>query len=164
VLAENRLREFALPMFKRIGNTRSVAVAYGRIADILQARGQLDEVLNIWQTEQLPVYEKLGDVRSKALTMGKIADILQARGQLDEALNIRENHELPVYEKLGDVRSKALTMCWIAIFLWKKNPEEHRERIRELLCQAKQDFQRMRLPQADSIQKLIESYGLSCDQ
>ena len=103
-------------------------------------------------------------MRSKAVTMGKIADILQARGQLDEALNIRENHELPVYEKLGDVREKAVTMWWIAILLWRKNPEAHRERIRELLCQAKQDFQQMRLPQADSIQKFIDSYGLSCDK
>jgi hypothetical protein len=53
----------------------------GKIADILQARGQLDEALRIYQEEELPVYERLGDVRAKAITMGKIAGILQARGQ-----------------------------------------------------------------------------------
>ncbi len=161
--ALNALQNHALPIYgERLNNEREKAVTMGKIAYILQARGQLDEALNKLN-ETLPVYEKLGDVREKAVTMGKIAYILQARGQLDEALNIRENHELPVYEKLGDVREKTVTMWWIAILLWKKNPEEHRERIRELLCQAKQDFLRMRLPQADSIQKYIESFGLSCD-
>jgi hypothetical protein len=53
----------------------------GKIADILQARGQLDEALRIHQEEALPVYERLGDMRSKAFTMGKIAGILQAQGQ-----------------------------------------------------------------------------------
>ena len=44
----------------------------GKIADILQARGQLDEALRIRQHEELPVYERLGDVRSKALTWWQI--------------------------------------------------------------------------------------------
>ena len=77
----------------------------GKIADVLAARGDLDEALRIRREEELPVYEKLGDVRSRAVTMGKIADVLAARGDLDEALRIRREEELPVYEKLGDVRS-----------------------------------------------------------
>ncbi len=75
-----------LPVYEKLGDVRAKAVTMGKIADILQARGQLDEALNIRENHELPVYEKLGDVRSKAVTMGKIADILQARGQLDEAL------------------------------------------------------------------------------
>jgi hypothetical protein len=55
----------------------------GKVADILQARGELDEALRIRQEEELPVYERLGDVREKAVTMGKVADILQARGELE---------------------------------------------------------------------------------
>ncbi|MCK6519319.1 metallophosphoesterase, partial [Myxococcota bacterium] len=64
------------------GEDREVALAAGLRADILQARGQLDEALRIRWDEVLPVYERLGDVHGKAVTMGKIADILQARGQL----------------------------------------------------------------------------------
>ena len=94
---------------------RSRAVTMGKIADILQARGETDEALRIRREEELPVYERLGDVRAKAVTMGKIADILQARGELDEALRIRREEELPVYERLGDVRSKAVTMQKIAM-------------------------------------------------
>jgi phosphopentomutase len=56
----------------------------GLIADILQARGQLDEALRIYKEEALPVFKRLGDLRSKAITMGKIADILQAQGQGDQ--------------------------------------------------------------------------------
>jgi tetratricopeptide (TPR) repeat protein len=109
----------------------SVAVARGRIADILEARGQLDEALRILQKEQLPVYERLGDVRSKAVTMGKIADILEARGQLDEALRIRRQEQLPVYERLGDVCSKAVTMGYIADILQARGQLDEALRIRQ---------------------------------
>jgi tetratricopeptide (TPR) repeat protein len=99
------------------GADREAALASGLIADILQARGQLDEALRIRNEEELPVYERLGDVRERAVTMGKIADILQARGQLDEALKIRNEEELPVYERLGDVRERDVTMGKIAYIL-----------------------------------------------
>ena len=45
------------------GEDRGVAMAEGLVADVLQARGQLDEALRIRQEEELPVYERLGDVR-----------------------------------------------------------------------------------------------------
>ena len=99
------------------GAEREAAISAGFIADILQARGQVDEALKIRNEEELPVYERLGDVRERALMMGKIADILQARGQLDEALKIRNEEELPVYERLGDVRGRAVTMHWISQIL-----------------------------------------------
>ena len=46
---------------------RARAVTLGQIADVLQARGQLDEALRIRQEEELPVYERLGDVQARAL-------------------------------------------------------------------------------------------------
>jgi len=125
-----RLAE-ARDLFERLGDVRSKAVTMGKIADILQARGQLDEALRIRQEEQLPVFERLGDVRSKAVTMGKIADILRARGQLDEALRIRTEEELPVYERLGDVRSKAVTMGKIADILQARGQLDEALRIRQ---------------------------------
>ena len=99
-----------LPACEYLGEVKGKAVTMGKIADILQARGELDAALQIRQQEELPVYERLGDVRSKAVTMGKIADILQARGELDAALRIRQQEQLPVYERLGDVREKAVTI------------------------------------------------------
>jgi len=99
------------------GRCRFRALTMGRIADILYARGELDEALRIRREEELPVYERLGDVRSRAVTMGKIADILQQRGQTDEALRIQREEELPVYERLGDVRERAVTMGKIADIL-----------------------------------------------
>jgi tetratricopeptide (TPR) repeat protein len=75
----------------------------GKIADILQARGEFDEALRIRREEQLPVYERPGRCAlEKAVTHGPgIADILQARGELDEALRIRREEQLPVYERPG---------------------------------------------------------------
>ncbi|MBK9368990.1 MAG: tetratricopeptide repeat protein [Deltaproteobacteria bacterium] len=101
-----------------------------QIADVHQARGQLDEALRIRREEVLPVYERLGDVREKAVTMGKIADVLQARGQLDEALRIRREEVLPVFERLGDVRSKAVTMSQIADVLQARGQLDEALRIR----------------------------------
>jgi predicted negative regulator of RcsB-dependent stress response len=135
----------------------------GAFADILQARGQLDEALNKLN-ETLPVYEKLGDVRSKAVTMGKIADILQARGQLDEALNIRETEQLPVYEKLGDVRSLLVGRTNLAILLWQMDAAANATRVQELLCLALTAARRLQIPEAGIIENILSNRGLSCDQ
>ncbi|MGL4408040.1 MAG: hypothetical protein ACRCTU_06575 [Zoogloea sp.] len=107
----------ALELFKRLNHPAGQAWSWGRIADILQRRGQLDEALRIRTEQELPVYEKLGDVRSVAVTQGKIADILQARGQLDEALRIRTELQWPVFEKLGDVGARATIQGRIADIL-----------------------------------------------
>ncbi|MFO1205936.1 MAG: hypothetical protein U1E63_09470 [Burkholderiales bacterium] len=102
----------------------------GRIADILQTRGELDEALRIRREEELPVYKQLGDVHARAVTMGKIADILRSRGELDEALRIRREEQLPVYERLGDVRSRAVTMGKIADILQTRGELDDALRIR----------------------------------
>ncbi len=99
------------------GEASARAVAQGLIADILAARGDLDEALRIHREEVIPVFEKLGEVRKRAVTMGKIADILAARGDLAEALRIRREDEIPIYEKLGEVRERAATMSKIADIL-----------------------------------------------
>jgi tetratricopeptide (TPR) repeat protein len=82
------------------------AITMGKIADILQARGQTDEALRIYQEEQLPVYERLGDVRSHAVTMGKIAAGLIAAGGLEQG-RIQEIHDalaeaFGIARKLGE--------------------------------------------------------------
>ena len=79
----------AAGLFEQAKDVRSRAVTMGKIADILQQRGETDEALRIRREEELPVYERLGDVRERAVTMGKIADILEQRGEIDEALRIR---------------------------------------------------------------------------
>ena len=101
-----RSLDAAVAGFRDAGQEREWAIARGELADILSARGQLDEALRIRTEEQLPVYERLGDVRAKAVTQGKIADILSARGQLDEALAIHEARA-KVFEDLGDAREVA---------------------------------------------------------
>ena len=93
----------ASALFERLDNLRMLAQAKGQIADILQARGKLDEALAIRQNDELPVYEQLGDIRESAMTKGKIADILQARGKLNEALAIWQRDVLPVFEQAGYV-------------------------------------------------------------
>jgi tetratricopeptide (TPR) repeat protein len=117
-------------VYEQLGDMRSRALAMGRIADILQTRGDLEEALRIRREEQLPVYERLGDVRSRAVTMGKIADVLQARGDLEEALRIRREEQLPVYERLGDVWERSVTLGKIADVLHARGHLEEALRIR----------------------------------
>ena len=63
---------------------REAAVTKGQIADIYQARGELDAALEIREKEQLPVYEKLGDVRELLVVRTKIALGLIQRNQAKE--------------------------------------------------------------------------------
>jgi tetratricopeptide (TPR) repeat protein len=111
------------------GNESRLALSLGMVADIYQARGQLDEALRIRREEELPVYGKLGDIRLRAVTMGQIADIYEARGQLDEALRIYQEN-IPIREKLGDVRGRAVTMGKIADILAARGQLDEALRIR----------------------------------
>ena len=85
------------------------AIVRGRIADIHETRGELDEALRIRRDEQVPVFERLDDVRALTIARAQIADIHQARGELSEALRIRQEEEGPVFEQFEDVRSLTIT-------------------------------------------------------
>ncbi|MFO1155679.1 MAG: SEFIR domain-containing protein [Rhodospirillales bacterium] len=109
---------------------REAALAAGLIADILYARGQLDDALRIRTEEQLPVYERLGDVRARAVTQRKVADILEARGELDEALRLLRNEALPAVKALGAVRDVAVFQGRIADILQARGQLDDALRIR----------------------------------
>ena len=144
---------------RAIGNDFDLAVAAGLRADILQARGQLDEALRIRKEDQLPVYEKLGDIRERAVTLGKIADVLQARGQLDEAVRIYRADVLPVYERLGDRRMLLVDQTYLARYLLQRGQSTDRDEAQRLLRLALTAAQDMRLPEADQIREILTNAG-----
>jgi hypothetical protein len=144
------------------GAETEAAISAGFKADVLQARGDLDEALRIRREEELPVYERLGDVRAKAVTMGKIADVLAARGQLDEAVRIYREDVLPAYARIGEARMMVIDRGYLASYLLHRNEGGDREAARSLLCLALADARRMRLP-AEWIPKILREYGLTCD-
>ncbi|HEY2290334.1 MAG TPA: metallophosphatase, partial [Thermoanaerobaculia bacterium] len=112
------------------GDEKEAALATGTLADVLWARGDLNEALRIQREEVLPVFERLGDIRNRAATMGKIADVLQYRAELKEVLRIRREEQLPVYERLGDAREHAVTMGKIADVLQVQGELDEAIRIR----------------------------------
>ena len=120
----------ALKEVSATDDRRRRAVLRGRIAKILEARGNLDEALRIRTEEEIPVYKLLGDERLLAITLGQIADILQLRGDLGEALHIRREEEIPVYKRLGDERSLAITSGQIADILQLRGELDEALRIR----------------------------------
>ena len=139
----------------QLGHARDQAVSVGRIASILEQRGQTDEALRIRREEELPVYERLGDVRSKAVTMGQIADILHQRGQTDEALRIYREECLPVCEGLGDVRSQATCKWAIGMMLiHRKNHKDYREGL-EHLQWAVETAERLQLGEAAPLRQTL---------
>jgi tetratricopeptide (TPR) repeat protein len=91
-----------------------LALTMAQIADIYEARGQLDEALRIRREEELPVYERLGDIRERAVAQQKIAGILQQRGQLDEALKLIRDEALPVVRRIGAIADIAVFQGRIA--------------------------------------------------
>ena len=115
---------------------RSRAVAIGKIADILERRGETDEALRIRREEELPVYERLGDVRSRAVTMGKIADILEQRGETDEALRIHIEERLPVAQGMRDLESIAhirFSCAQLRLSRGEENADERETIVEELV-------------------------------
>lgn len=86
--AMERYRQ-AITLYEKLGDERSRAVTMGQIADILQARGNLDEALRIRREEELPVYEKLGDVRSLLLGRTNLALLLLDRGESADMQEIK---------------------------------------------------------------------------
>ncbi|MFD0724205.1 metallophosphoesterase [Lysobacter brunescens] len=127
-LAINSARANA-DLAKRLGDDYEYAAAQGQMANILQARGELEEALRIRRDEQMPVYERLGNARARAITQGQIADILQARGELEEALRIRREEVMPVYERLGELRERAIAQGKIADILQARGELEEALRI-----------------------------------
>ncbi len=120
----------AIREFKQLGDYRSVARAWDRLAHLITRLGELDEALRIRRKEELPVYERLEDAQLTAETMSDIADVLQARGELDEALRIRCEEVLPVFDRLGDVQSTAVTLGRIADVLQAQGELDEALRIR----------------------------------
>jgi hypothetical protein len=70
--------------------TREAAVTKGKIADILQIRGDLDAVLRIRREEELPVYERLGAVRDLLVGRAHLAITLLRRGQEGDRAEARD--------------------------------------------------------------------------
>ena len=60
----------------------------GKIADIYESRGQLEEALRIRRRRKFPSTKTRRHPFPRG-DDGKIADIYESRGQLDEALRIR---------------------------------------------------------------------------
>jgi tetratricopeptide (TPR) repeat protein len=117
-------REVELPVYERLGKTRSTAVTWGKIADIAYQRGDHDEALRIHRVIELPVYERLGDSRETAISWGKIADIAYQRGDHDEALRIHREITLPVYERLGETPSTAVIWGKIADIAYQRGDHD----------------------------------------
>uniref|UniRef100_UPI00036DED4F trypsin-like peptidase domain-containing protein n=1 Tax=Thiofilum flexile TaxID=125627 RepID=UPI00036DED4F len=56
-----QIAEAKYQLDRQRGEEREATLAKGQIADILAARGELDEALRIRESEELPVYERLGE-------------------------------------------------------------------------------------------------------
>ena len=146
---------------QQLENEYEYALARAQIADILYARGELEEALRIHTEEELPVYERLGDVREKAVTQGKIADILYARGELEEALRIRTEEVLPTFERLGDVRELLVGRVNTAILLMSCDTP-NKEEAQDLLCLALTAARRLKIPEAETIEGILARYDMDC--
>ncbi|WP_200883693.1 hypothetical protein [Archangium violaceum] len=101
-------------MSTTLGDVRSRAVAMGKVADILQARGEMEEALRIRREEELPVYERLGDVRSLLVGRANLALLYLQRGRPEDrnlaaellrlALTSAEALRLPEAVQIRDIQ------------------------------------------------------------
>jgi ATP/maltotriose-dependent transcriptional regulator MalT len=149
-----------LPRLQNDDSEGDRAQVWGMIADVLQARGELDEALRIRREEELPVFERLGDVREKAVTESKIADLLSEQGNHDEAEAIYRNSVIPAVERLRDVRVLVWMHRDLATILLERNAPGDRDEAADLLRQAHATAERMGIPEAGEIRSIQEREGL----
>jgi Ca2+-binding EF-hand superfamily protein len=129
----------------------------GQIADILQARGKLDDALRIRQQEELPVYESLGDLRSGAVTMGQIANILERLGKLDEAIAMRRESNTAC-ERFGNAHDLLMGRANLAVSLAMRGRQEDKAEVEALLKAAHRAAMGMKIPEARWIEGLIKQH------
>ena len=65
-------REEEIPVYERLGDARAAAITKGRVAAVLEARGELAEALRIRTEQEIPVYERLGDRQSLAAASAQV--------------------------------------------------------------------------------------------
>jgi tetratricopeptide (TPR) repeat protein len=152
--------EKELPVYQRLGDVHSEALTWSQIGDIYRVQGKLEEALKIREEKELPVYQRLGDVHSEALAWGKIGDIYQVQGKLEEALKIREEKELTVLQRLGDRRGVLVAQTNLALIYLKRAQVGDREQARDLLQEALQSAEDLRLPEAEQIRETLRRAGL----
>ncbi len=98
-----------------IGGTMGVCrvATLGRIADVLQARGELDEALRIRREDELPVYERLRSARDllicrayigmNYLARGAAGDRQKALELLNWALRDAQRLQLPEARQIAEI-------------------------------------------------------------
>lgn len=150
-------REDVLPALEALGDSDARAGVMGAIADVLRASGELDEALRIYHDEVLPVYEAQGDDQSREIVMSKIIYTMGIQGQLDEAIRIYREKVSPVLSAIGDTHERFKARIMVANTFVRRRAEGDREEALALLSLALLDARTMKLPDAERIQKLINT-------
>jgi tetratricopeptide (TPR) repeat protein len=78
----------------------SLAVTYGQLGRVAQARGQLENAAG-WYTRAIAISEKLGNRSSAATSYHQLGTVAQERGRLEEA-EAWHTRSLPIFKQLGD--------------------------------------------------------------
>jgi tetratricopeptide (TPR) repeat protein len=147
-------REEVIPIYERLGDTRDLAVATGKLANILQGRGEFDEALQmLWA--QIPIFNELGDGKGRTWVLSTIASILGSRGEFDEALRLRRK-VVEFYEaQASDARGLAIAQAMLALTLrLRERLVEDGPEIIALLRTAHETAERLGLPETDLIATL----------
>ena len=115
---------------RTLDDPRRTAIAWGRIANMLQSRGELDDALAIRREKEIPVFETLGDAIKLVIARDQVAEIRAIQGHVDEALRFYRDEALPEYRRLNEVQLYADTQGRIADILALRGDIDESLRIR----------------------------------
>ena len=85
-----------------------------------------------------------------------ISQILLARENLTESSRILREEVLPIYERLGDMHALLRGRWGLAAALLKRGGEGDRDEARRLLHLALDEARRLKLPEAERIEQLLD--------
>jgi hypothetical protein len=130
----------------------------GQIADILYARGDLDEALRIRREEELPVYERLRDIDGIIHVLWSSARIETAKGIADRAAFERILGDLATAYKLAKQLTRLDAICAVGFDLGQLLAMAGaKDQARPLLTEARDGWLRLQQPEiAAQVDKLLQ--------
>jgi len=115
--AENTWRR-ALALAERVGRQEGVAMQYGNLGLIYQARGKLEDA-EAMHRKALDIDERLGRHQGMACEYGNLGEIYLARGDLDGAEAVVRK-SLEIDERLGHLEGLAIDYSNLGVIYWRR--------------------------------------------
>ncbi|HAX79631.1 MAG TPA: NB-ARC domain-containing protein [Cyanobacteria bacterium UBA11372] len=142
----------SLELEKRSGDIQGKAATLHCLAVIYAKTGEIAKAIAFYQ-QSLELFERIGDIQGKAATLHQLAGIYANTGEIEQAIAFYQQ-SLELFERIGDVQGKAMTLGRLGKLLADKQGDF--DTAIEYLQQSLAILQRLRSPEAEKVQRILD--------